>query len=228
MATNGGPDITQEGLVFVVDAANKKSYPGSGTTLKDLAGSNNGTLINGPTFDSGDGGSIDFDGTNDYFQADTNLGITGNSPRTFECWAYIESNTSKNIMGGCTPSNGKMFDTITWYTNGYLRVVGHYYGSGFDTLSSLPSRNTLNINQWNQIINLYDGSDVSIYTNGEFSNSKSLTLNSGDGKVRFARGYYSPYDYFGGRLSSMKVYNRALSSTEILQNYNALKGRFGL
>ena len=66
MATNGGPNIIEDGLVFAVDAANKKSYPGSGTTWADLAGSNNGTLINGPTFDSGNGGSIVFDGTNDY------------------------------------------------------------------------------------------------------------------------------------------------------------------
>lgn len=66
MATNGGPNIIQNGLVFALDAANKKSYPGSGTTWKDLSGNgNDGTLTNGPTFDSGNGGSIVLDGTND-------------------------------------------------------------------------------------------------------------------------------------------------------------------
>ena len=60
MATNGGPDIIQDGLVFAVDAANKKSYTSGSSTWVDLAGSNNGTLTNGPTFDSGNGGSIVF------------------------------------------------------------------------------------------------------------------------------------------------------------------------
>ena len=63
MAFNYSPKTVTDGLVFAVDAANKKSYPGSGTTWTDLAGSNDGTLTNGPTFDSGNGGSIDFDGT---------------------------------------------------------------------------------------------------------------------------------------------------------------------
>ena len=68
MAFNYSPKIVTDGLVFAVDAANKKSYPGSGTTWTDLAGSNDGTLTNGPTFDSGDGGSIVFDGTDDYVE----------------------------------------------------------------------------------------------------------------------------------------------------------------
>ena len=228
MATSYSPKIITDGLVLCLDAGDGKSYSGSGTTWTDRLSQNNGTLYNGPTFDSTNGGVLLFDGVNDYFEVNTNLGITGNSPRTFECWAYIENNASKNIMGGGTPSSGTMFDTMTWYDDGYLRAVGHYFGGGFDTISNLPSRNTLNINQWNQIINLYDGSSVSIYTNGEFSNSRSLALNSGDGKVRFARGYYSAYDYFEGKASSIRVYNRALTSTEVLQNYNATKGRFGL
>ena len=66
MAFSYSPKIVTDGLVFAVDAANKKSYPGSGTTWTDLAGSNDGTLTNGPTFDSGNGGSIVFDGSDDY------------------------------------------------------------------------------------------------------------------------------------------------------------------
>ena len=78
MATNGGPNIIEDGLVFAVDAANKKSYPGSGTTWIDLAGSNNGTLTNGPTFDSGNGGSFDFDGADDSVPIDvSNIFPTG-------------------------------------------------------------------------------------------------------------------------------------------------------
>ena len=67
MSLSRGPKIVTNGLVLYLDAANKKSYPGSGTTWTDLSGNNNtGTLTNGPTFDSNNGGSIVFDGTNDY------------------------------------------------------------------------------------------------------------------------------------------------------------------
>ena len=228
MAFAYSPKIVTDGLVFAVDAANKKSYPGSGTTWTDLAGSNNGTLTNGPTFDSGNGGSIVFDGTNDYFESNSNIGISGANPRTFECWAYIDSTSNKNVMGGGNAGAANLFDTIIWYSGDYLRVVGHYYSSGYDTISTLPSRNTININQWNHIVHLYDGSVCSLYTNGVFSNSKTLSLNTTNNVVRMARGFYSPYDYFGGKGSSMKVYNKALTSTEITQNYNALKSRFGL
>ena len=71
---NNAPIVT-DGLVFYVDAGNSNSYPGSGTTWTDLAGSNDGTLTNGPTFDSGNGGSIVFDGTDDYVNFLPNLTI---------------------------------------------------------------------------------------------------------------------------------------------------------
>ena len=74
MAFAYSPKILTDGLVFAVDAANKKSYPGSGTTWTDLAGSNDGTLTNGPTFNSGDGGSIVFDGTDDLVDFGNNFG----------------------------------------------------------------------------------------------------------------------------------------------------------
>ena len=96
-----------------------------------------------------------------------------------------------------------------------------------DTISTLPSRNTINVNQWNQIVHLYDGSDVSIYTNGEFSNSKTLSLNTTNSKLRIAAGIYAGgYNYFLGKGSTFKIYNRALSAQEVTQNYNALKNRF--
>jgi len=226
VAISAGPSVVEDGLVFCLDAANKLSYAGAGTECADLIGGNNGTLINGSTFDSVNGGVFSFDGTNDYLESGSNIEITGNSPRTFECWAYVDNSAPKNVMGGGTGSNGKLFDTIIWINGGYLRVIGHYYGGGFDTIASLPNRNTINLDQWNQIVHLYDGSDAYIYTNGEFSNSKTLSLNTGSNKVRMARGFYSSYDYFGGKGGVMRVYNKALTAQEIKQNYKALRGRF--
>ena len=84
MSVKSSVGVVTDGLVFYVDAGNGSSYPGSGTTWSDLIGSNDGTLTNGPTYDSGNGGSIVFDGTNDYVGS-INLGITF-SDITFSCW----------------------------------------------------------------------------------------------------------------------------------------------
>jgi hypothetical protein len=226
MASKSGPDIIEDGLVLCLDAASKRSYPGTGTAWTDLTGSNNGTLTNGPTFDSDNGGSIVFDGTNDYLESSSNIGITGISPRTFECWVYVDNYASANVMGGGTASGGQLFDTIIWIGGGYLRVVGHYYGAGLDTIPSLPNRNTINLDQWNHIVHLYDGSDAYLYTNGEFSNSKTLSLNTGNNKIRMARGFHSAYDYFGGKGGVMRVYNKTFTADEIRRNYLSTKERF--
>ncbi len=222
-------NIVTDGLVFYIDPAYKSSYTGTGTTLTDLEGSNNLTLINGPTFNSSGNGSINFDGPSDYAETESNIGISSNDSRTFEGWYYIDDTTNKNIAGYGASGGAILYDTMIFNNGGYVNAIGHYYGGGNDTISTLPSRNTINVNQWNQIVHLYDGSDVSIYTNGEFSNSKTLSLNTTNSKLRIAAGHYAgAYNYFLGKGSTFKIYNRALSAGEVLQNYQAQKERFGL
>ena len=84
MACNSGPDIIEDGLVLCLDAANINSYPKSGTTWSDLKGSNDGTLTNGPTFSSANGGCIVFDGSNDYVNGFRPVSGTPNV--TYSCW----------------------------------------------------------------------------------------------------------------------------------------------
>ena len=229
MACSGGPDAINTNLVLALDAANKVSYSGTGTTWYNLIGNaNNGTLTNGPTFSNANGGCIVFDGADDYIISTTQVGISGATARSFECWTYISSNVSKNIMGYGDNGLLNLFDTIIWYTSPYLQVIGHYYGGDNDTISTLPSRNTLNINQWNQIVHLYDGTNASIYTNGVLSNSKSFTLNTTNTTLLLGAGKYTGYNYFSGNIALGRIYNRELSASEILQNYNVTKTRFGL
>jgi restriction endonuclease S subunit len=90
----GASPIVTDGLVFAVDAANYESYPGSGTTWTDLAGTSNGTLTNGPTFNSENGGNIDFDGTDDYTDFGNSLPIDGTSAGTISIWAKTSASTS--------------------------------------------------------------------------------------------------------------------------------------
>jgi len=96
MSYSNGPTIVTDGLVLALDAADKNSYPGSGTTWNDLAGSNNGTLTNGPTFDSGNGGSIVFDGVDDYVNL-SNLGLP-TSFFTCQCVFKYDTTVSGNTL----------------------------------------------------------------------------------------------------------------------------------
>jgi len=221
MATNGGPNIIEDGLVFAVDAANKKSYPGSGTTWIDLAGSNNGTLTNGPTFDSGNGGSFDFDGSNDEAQTSSTLGLGGNSSKTFCLFVKLGSFAAmgeKSIFEYGVTSTAAHFALETRNSsqiqfNGWFRdVVVNYSDYG----------------QWSYLTVTHDESSntTSVFNNGTLlGRDTSNSLNTTDTVLKIADGRRgnSLMD-----LSVFQVYNRALSSSEILQNYNALKGRFGL
>jgi hypothetical protein len=213
-------NAVKSGLILNLDASNIMSYPTTGTTWSDLSGlGNKGTLTNGPTFNSTTK-SIVFDGVDDYVISNSNVNITGNNPRTFECWVYVSQSASKSVMGGGTQADGTLFDTMIWNQGGYLRVVGHYYGAGFDTISTLPSRNTINLNAWNHIIHTYDGSTSSIYTNGVFSNSGTFSLNTGNAPVKLGTGNYTGgYNYFQGNGTIFRVYKQSFTLSDVLQNY---------
>jgi len=221
------PSVVVDGCVFAIDAANTKSYIGTGNTVNGLVGIG-GTLYNGVGFTNTNAGSFVFDGTNDYFNSSTNVNITGSSPRTICVWVYVPFAQRKNVYGYGQGSNGSIFDIILWDSSGYNRVIGHYWGGGFDTLGSLPSRNTINVPGWNYIVHIYDGATVSLYTNAVFSNSANLTLTTLDSSLTIGKGTYNAYDYFTGSIGPLHIYNRALSATEILQNFNALRGRYGV
>ncbi len=221
-----GYDVVENGLVLNLNAQNYVSYRETGTSWYDLTGNDNtGTLTNGPTFDSTTR-SVVFDGVDDYVVTSSNIGISGATPRTLECWYYVDSTNTKSILGYGGQNNGLLFDTIVYYVNGYLTVIGHYYGGGYDTISTLPSRNTININQWNHVVHMYDGTTASLYTNGVFSNSKEFSvsnnsqLNTNNSTFKIGTGQYTgAYQYATGKISAARIYNKVLSQSEILQNY---------
>jgi len=222
----GFNNIVGTNLVLNLNSQNNISYPTSGTSWYDLTGNNNtGVLTNGPTFDSTTR-SVVFDGVDDYVVTSSNIGISGATPRTLECWYYVDSTNTKSILGYGGQNNGLLFDTIVYYVNGYLTVIGHYYGGGYDTISTLPSRNTININQWNHVVHMYDGTTASLYTNGVLSNTKEFSisagnqLNTNNSTFKIGTGQYTgAYQYATGKISVARIYNKILSQSEILQNY---------
>ena len=220
--------IVPEGLIYSLDAANFKSYPGSGTTFNGLFSSIGGTLVNGTGYTSDGGGSFVFDGTNDYLITSSNVSPLGSNSRTICIWFYMPNSQRKNVYGYGQGITGSIFDMITWDSDGLNRVIGHYWAGGYDTLGTMPLRNTLNVPGWNFVVHTYNGSTVSFYTNTVFSNSTNLNLTTLDGPLTLGKGTYDAYDHFAGKVSNIQIYNRVLTTAEILQNYNAAKGRYGL
>ena len=220
--------IVPEGLIYSLDAANFKSYPGSGTTFNGLFSSTGGTLVNGTGYTSDGGGSFVFDGTNDYLITSSNVSPLGANPRTICIWFYMSTAQRKNLYGYGQGGSGQIFDIITWDSDGLNRIIGHYWGTGYDTLGSLPSRNTLNVPGWNFLVHTYNGSTMSLYTNTVFSNSTNLSLNTFSGSLTVAKGTYFPYDYFTGKVSTLQIFNRVLSTLEMNKIYNATRDRYGV
>ena len=220
MAFHYSPKIVTDGLVLAVDAANKKSYPGSGTTWTDLSGNGyDGTLTNGPTYNGSNGGSIVFDGVNDY--------VSGNLS-TLTSWSmciwYLSTDiTSKAVFYpfSCNnASNGLGFGgTFGSATNGRW-----YFFDGTSVLSSTNTAVTTNV--WYNLVVTKSSTTYNLYTNGSLSlNTSGVNINCTSYFLgRRGDGFW----YAKGNIAQVSIYNRALSTSEVLQNYNATKTRFGL
>ena len=233
MATLYSPKIITDGLVLALDAANNKSYPGSGTTWKDLSGNgNDGTLTNGPTFDSGNNGSIVFDGVNDYVNFPSNF-FDYTSQSTFECWTYIQSwiNESSNC-------NDKRTYIMTVHS-GFDNFIGFVTNSG-NTVRfqrrdpginyTISPSISLSLNKWYHLVGTISNPGSSYYINGILVGSLSNTVVSSN-PTTFRIGWNNfncNNSYFNGYVTNAKIYNRALTVEEVLQNYNATKSRYGL
>lgn len=236
MGISGGPDLIQNGLVLCLDASDRNSYPGSGTTWNDLTPNNNtGSLTNGPTFSSANGGSIVFDGTNDYgIINDTNsLRLTS---FTLDAWFKPTGFSQFNVIL-CKP-----YTQAPWVAP-YLSYMMRLNTSGSIYEVSTNNNNYIYIYQNNTFTtgSLYNMTFTYNNTTGTatayLNNNIVATQNIGSGNILYSgypvligAGYGSSPagEFFKGNIYSTKIYNRTLSASEIAQNYNSQKSRFGL
>ena len=217
MAFSHSPKIVTDGLVLYLDAANPKSYPGSGTTWKDLSGQgNNGTLVNNPSLN---GGFVDFSGTNDYVSTN----FTQNySTVSFCAWVKNEANSQGGIITK-GPVNGIEYGISFGYSNPVLLVCRHNGSSGQITVQW---QNSYYQNGWHYICLTVGEGLKKLYIDANLVSQNSGNL--GSPIESFQIGFHGSSYYFNGKLSQPQIYNRVLTASEVLQNYNALKGRFGL
>ena len=220
--------IVTSGLTFYLDAANAVSNPGSGTTWYDMSvnKSNDFDLMNGASFTTFSGGTIYLDGTNDYAVSKKNSGILGSSPRTYIGWYYIIGTAGAgwgDLM--TTGNNDCSYLMFGWARkNGTLMTWGGCYDA--DSTLQLP------LNTWLFIAASYDGVNYDAYVNTNTVRINRSAYNTAESKIflgaETTTNGASFRGYMNGHIGSMYQYNRALSSSEITQMYNATKGRFGL
>jgi len=227
MAVGYNPSIVSDGLVFYIDAASSRCYSGSGNTANGLVGGIGATLINGTGFSSANNGSFILDGTNDYIVASgTNFPLS-NSPRTLNIWYYTKTSTwQANInnlfwygtAGSSRQSFGIDFDT-------YPMMEFYSWGDDLNWNTTRPQEG------WKNLQITYDGDlSLKVYEAGILVATKTfgaqlntvLSSNVQIGAITYVPGY------FDSNISQVSMYNRALSATEILQNFNATRFRYGV
>ncbi len=227
-----GKTVTS-GLVLYLNAVDRNSYPGTGTVWNDLSGNSNTGTLNGPIYNNSvNGGIIVFDGTDDYVDT-KQIQFERTNPFSLCIWVYPTLVSNHQLINNENSSyTGYRLDITT------TSVIGF-------SLRNTPTTNQANItttgtllaNKWYNIVATYNGSSntsgMNIYINGAVQSVTSITNNLTSTIISNETtwiGLRRPATTgpFSGRVSNVQIYNRALSASEVLQNYNASKSRFGL
>lgn len=233
MSVSGGPDIVENGLVLCLDAGNIKSYPGSGIIWRDLSGNrNDAALNNGPTFNSANGGHLVFDGTNDYagITSASTLNMGGKS-FTADIWIAVSTSSGSERI---------IFEYNVWSTQGTYQVttqsgnqiVVNFINAQAGGKALYYTYTPFTTGIWTNVVGQFDtvNNTISTYINGSMvAQNTAVTQEIGSAVSSLhicSRGGGSLF--LPCKMASLKIYNTALSATEILQNYNATKGRFRL
>jgi hypothetical protein len=228
-------NIVKDGLVLDLDAAKKDSYPGSGTVWNDISGNgNSGSLVNGPTFSSANAGSLVFNGTNNYVSGSSNIGIVGDFNATLSVWVNIlELSTGYKcicMFGSTGAMQGfSIFSNIAAQGAGSITIGFYGLNNGYTAASTIVA------NTWYNMVatktsGAFSSSNTKLYINGTLQSltfTTPATPNGVDGKYYIGN---DPANEISNnmRIANFQIYNRALSASEVLQNYNAQKSRYGL
>ena len=238
MAANLGPKITRTGLVLNLDAGDKTSYSGSGTNWKDLIGNYDGTLTNGPVFNSANGGSIVFDGTDDYV---LKSGLPNFNIGCIDIWFRPSSLINASFASSVLLELKIAATTNNWWfiglgnvtgllTNEYITIV-----DGGSNRLGVTDGGSLAANTWVNVVINWESSTYKIYVNNVV---KTTTTSGSITQLTVPNTYIigayrdttsSAYSsFFTGNIAILKIYNRTLTANELTQNFITTKSRFRL
>ena len=221
MALSHSPQIVRDGLVLYLDAANIKSYPGTGTTVLDLSTNlNNSVLTNGASYNIANNGYFNFDGSNDCIVVNSNANILSTTNYTKMAWFYATTfSTGNNIISG-----GNSGQHAFWLGASDRLRAGHN-----SQWSTVISNTTLLLNTWYfGAVTFNTSTGWILYLNGnQESTSGSLTTFTGNQEILIGA-FSTGANVFTGRIANGLVYNKVLTISEIKQNFNATRGRYGI
>jgi len=225
-----GENIVTNGLVFYVDAGYYTSYPQTGTTWYDVSGyNNNGTLSNGPTYSSANGGSILYDGTDDYVSAPNTSSLQITEQITLGSWFKLSSSATgqptiilKEIYNSATNNSGYLLRNSRSNNSIYIAL----FNDSINTAGT--SDNSINLDTWYYACGTYDGSQIKMYLNGVLKGTTNYSGGIKSNTSTLYIGQSSTGYRMNGNVAVTQIYNRALTAAEVIQNYNTQKGRFGL
>ena len=247
MGAYAGPDIVENGLVLALDAGNSKSYPTTGAIWTDLSGNGNTGTLNGAGYNPANGGSITFDGTDDYAQSTITLtDAQAEGDLTYEYWVQ----PTRTINASYTQSTSGTEYFSSWSDQGLANIIEYKYNNAsyaafqfcFGTNGFVVGAHSFayappflvdyqSYTGISHLIVIKSGTGCSYYVNGVFkkSASQSRILGAVPSLITSSAIYGPAFGtYFQGNIYSYKLYTRALTATEIQQNFIATRSRFGI
>ena len=227
------PSIVTSGLIMNLDAGDVSSYPGSGATWTDTIGGKQFTLFNSPTYVSSDSGYINFVAASSQYGFATSFSASL-STYTVEVWHKFDGTLTGAAPvlfgeGRSTPYSNFMMGTTAGRTVP-LKIQGGFWNGAWQQGTTDPGDYFQPSNGWYQFVNTYDGSSIKFYANNTLQITKTpsnFTISKSGLGLNIMR-RQDVANYWGGGVSIIRVYNTALDSTQVAQNYNANKSRYGL
>lgn len=207
--------IITTNLVFHLDAGNTSSYGGSGTTWSDLSTNSNNATLTGPTFN---GGYFDFDGSNDHAVSASDM-FDPNSNFTFSAWVNTDSTITGTMVSDFTYQGSLQ---IRFVSDGTVQIVDSYVVN-VGTFTNF----TYSTDTWYNVVVTRSSNTYSLYINGVYKSDFTSTNSYSYGPQSIGTNY-NGYERWDGKISQIACYDTALSATQVQQNFDALKNRYGL
>lgn len=233
MSIYGGPDIITDGLVFDMDFGSSKCYPGVGTSCYDIGGnSSTGEIVNSPTFTTSNNNKyFSFDGTTNsrLIKIPNNTNLNTQTP-SVEVWIKTNATT----QSGFWFEKGNVNTQYCLFQEGGNIQWRQLFTAGLSTFSTSTATTAgITTTSWFQVVGTFTSGSRILYVNGIQKNSDSATGTINTNNNGMSIGVYGGYNggrdyYYNGDIAIVRVYNKVLTPAEVLINYNALKGRFGL
>lgn len=232
MAVFAGPEIVNTGLVLHLDAANPRSYPGSGTVWTDLSGNgNNGTLVNGVGYNSANNGSMIFDGVNDYAYALCPPTVKIVKNISLCLWAkWVTTGTSTNNIQVLVDNNHSANPRQGFVLQDRPDMSKRLTWTVYPLSTGVISTTQVGDGNWHHIVATYNGVISALYIDGKYDAQlaepvmATIQPNISIGYWQFS----SPSRFLNGNVSCLRVYDKALSQQEVRQNFEATRSRYGI